>query len=166
MEELRDEEPLFLSRRGRQLSDSAFRVHWRRLRLKAERAFRAAPTRLPKLTPHVIRHLHATERVALAVELAQGDRERKQALVSAVQHDLFWQSSDTLHIYNHAISNAEAHDQLQTAYIDRLKTQPRSARKATAAIVGGDASGGGLAKEAMHRLERLNRLRSGGSASW
>ena len=29
-----------------------------------------------------------------------------------------------------------------------------------------DASGGGLAEEAAQRLERLNRLRSGGSASW
>ena len=166
MEDLRDAEPLFLSGRGRQLSDGAFRVHWRRLRLKAQRAFRAAPTRLAKLTPHVIRHLHATERVALAAEIARGDRERQQALVAAVQHDLFWQSSDTVQIYNHAISNAEAHEQLQTAYIDRLKAQPRSAREATAAIAGSDASGGGLADEAAQRLERLNRLRSGGPAAW
>ena len=166
MEDLRDEEPLFLSRRGRQLSDSAFRAHWKRLRLKTQRAFRATPTRLPRLTPHVIRHLHATERLALATELAQSDRERQRALVSAVQHDLFWQSCDTVQIYNHAISNAEAHEQLQTAYIDRLKAQPRSAREATAAMAGSDASGGGLADEAAQRLERLNRLRSGGPASW
>jgi len=164
MEDLRDEEPIFVSRRGRQLSDSAFRVLWRRLRLKAERAFRAAPIRLPKLTPHVIRHLHATERVAFAAELAHGDRERQQALVAAVQHDLFGQSRDTVQIYNHAISNAEAHEQLQTAYIDRLKTQPRSAREAAAVIVGSDASEGGLAQEAVQRLARLNRLRSGGSS--
>src|ERR1700687_527571 len=80
MEDLRDEAPLVLSRRGRQLSDSAFRVHWRRLRLKAERAFRATPIRLPRLTPHVIRHLHATERLALAAELAHGDRGRQGGL--------------------------------------------------------------------------------------
>src|SRR5207237_8314310 len=72
---------------GPQVSESALRVLWRPLRLKAEPAFRAAPIRLPKLTPHVIRHLHATERVALAAELAHGDRERQQALVAAVQHD-------------------------------------------------------------------------------
>jgi integrase len=125
MEDLRNEEPLFLSRCGRQLSDGGFRVHWRRLRLKAERAFQAAPIRLPTRTPHVIRHLHATERVPLAIELAKGDRERQRALVAAVQHDLFWQSSDTAQVYNHAISNAEAHEQLQTAYIDRVKAQPR-----------------------------------------
>jgi site-specific recombinase XerD len=146
MEDLGDEAPVFLSRGGRQLSDSAFQVHWRRLRLKVERAFRASPLRLPKLTPHVIRHLHATERVALAAELAQGDRERQRALVAAVQHDLFWQSSDTIQIYNHAISNAEAHEQLQTAYIDRLKAQPRSMREAVAVIGGSDTSGGGLPK--------------------
>ncbi len=112
----------------------------------------------------MIRHLHATERVALAAELAHGDRERQQALVAAVQHDLFWQSRDTVQIYNHAISNAEAHEQLQTAYIDRLKTQPRSAREAAAVIVGSDASEGGLAQEAVQRLARLNRLRRGGSS--
>ena len=96
------------------------------MRLKAERAFRSAPVRLPRLTLHVIRHLHATERVALAAELAQGHRERRRALVAAVQHDLFWQSSDTVQIYNHAIANADAPEKLQTAYIDRLKSQPRS----------------------------------------
>ena len=96
------------------------------MRLKAERAFRSAQVRLPRLTLHVIRHLHATQRVALAAELAQGHRERQRALVAAVQHDLFWQSSDTVQIYNHAISNADADGKLQTAYIDRLKSQPRS----------------------------------------
>ena len=145
-----------------QLSDSGFRIHWRRLRQKAERAFRSAPVRLPRLTPHVIRHLHATERVVLAAELAQGDRERQRAMVAAVQHDLFWQSSDTLQIYNHAISTAEAHEQLQTAYIDRVKSQPRTPRQAAAAIIG-DCSGTALPDEASQRLERFNRLRSGGS---
>ena len=136
------------------------------MRLKAERAFRSAPVRLPRLTLHVIRHLHATERVALAAELAQGHRERRRALVAAVQHDLFWQSSDTVQIYNHAISNADAHEKLQTAYIDRLKSQPRSARQAASAIAGAGGSESTLAEEAVQRLARLNRLRSGGSLSW
>jgi len=164
IDDLRDEDPLFISRRGNRLSDSGFRIHWRRLRLKAERAFRSAPVRLPRLTPHVIRHLHATERVALAAELAQGDRERQRAFVEAVQHDLFWQSSDTLQIYTHAISTAEAHERLQTAYIDRVKSQPRTPRQAAAAIAG-DCSENTFDKEAARRLERLNRLRSGGSRS-
>jgi integrase len=161
--DLRDEDPPFLSRRGSQLSDSGFRIHWRRLRLKAERAFRSAPVRFPRLTPHVIRHLHATERVALAAELAQGDRERQRAMVAAVQHDLFWQSSDTLQIYTHAISTAEAHEHLQTAYIDRVKSQPRTPRQAAATIIGDGSNV--LADEATRRLERLNRLRSGESRS-
>jgi integrase len=165
IDDLRDEDPIFLSRRGNQLSDSGFRIHWRRLRLRAERAFRSAPVRLPRLTPHVIRHLHATERVALAAELAQGDRERQRALVGAVQHDLFWQSSDTLQIYNHAISTAEAHEQLQTAYIDRVKSEPRTPRQAVGAIIG-DGSQNVLGEEAARRLERLKQLRSGGSRSW
>jgi hypothetical protein len=119
-----------------------------------------------RLTPHVIRHLDATERVALAAEMAQGDRERQRALVTAVQHDLFWQTSDTLQIYNHAISRAEADEQLQTAYIDRVKSQPRSPRQAAATISGTDTSKNTLVEEAAQRLERLNRLRSGGSPSW
>jgi site-specific recombinase XerD len=165
IDDLRDRDPLFLSRRGNQLSDSGFRIQWKRLRLKAERAFRSAPVRLPRLTPHVIRHLHATDRVALAAELAQGDRERQRAMVAAVQHDLFWQSSDTLQIYTHAISTAEAHEQLQTAYIDRVKSHPRTPREAAIAIIGG-GSESALADDAAQRLERLNRLRSGGPRSW
>jgi site-specific recombinase XerD len=164
IDDLRDEDPLFLSRNGNQLSDSGFRSHWKRLRLKAERAFRSAPVRLPRLTPHVIRHLHATERVALAAELAQGDRERQREMIAAVQHDLFWQSSDTLQIYTHAISTAQAYELLQTAYIDRVKSPPRTPRQAAAAIAG-NCSENTLDKEAERRLERLNRLCSGGSRS-
>ena len=85
-------------------------------------------------------------------------------MVAAVQHDLFWQSSDTLQIYNHAIATAEAHEQLQTAYIDRVKSLPRTARQATEAIIGNGPEHA-LAEEATLRLERLNRLRSGGSRS-
>lgn len=56
LEELDDGDPIFLSNRGTQLSDGAFRARWAALRVRVERRFRRAPVRLPHLHPHLIRH--------------------------------------------------------------------------------------------------------------
>ena len=50
---------------------------------------------------------------------------------------------------------------MQTAYIDRVKSQPRTSREAAVAIIG-EGSENALAEEAARRLERLNQLRSAG----
>ena len=67
LEELGDDDPIFLSRRKRQLGYSGFRIVFDRLLRKAQRHFAAStpepaaiPVPLPTVTPHTIRHLHTT----------------------------------------------------------------------------------------------------------
>jgi integrase len=79
LDQLGDDEPIFLSNRKKQLEYSGFLSCFRRLVRTAQRHFRAAPSGsfvpwvpLPDITPHTIRHLHTTFRVkqirALLVE--------------------------------------------------------------------------------------------------
>jgi integrase len=93
LEELDDGDPIFLSSRGTQLSDSAFRAGWAKLRTRVERRFRRAPVHLPHLNPHLIRHAHATMRVSAALEAYPDSSERQRAAVEAVQVAIGWASS-------------------------------------------------------------------------
>src|SRR6202521_5280903 len=65
LEQFGDDEPIFLSRRKRQLEYSGFRIVFNRLLSQAQRHFATAPQKsdtvriaLPSITPHTIRHLH------------------------------------------------------------------------------------------------------------
>jgi integrase len=78
LEELDDTDPIFLSSRGTQLSDSAFRARWAPLRARVERRFHRAPLRVPHLHPHLIRHAHATMRVSAALEAYPDSSERQR----------------------------------------------------------------------------------------
>src|SRR6266702_3123275 len=77
LEQLDDDEPIFLSRRKRQLEYSGFGIVFKRLLGTAQRHFGSAPQHhpdairvvLPAITPHTIRHLHTTFRVKKVREL-------------------------------------------------------------------------------------------------
>src|SRR6266536_4841150 len=65
LEQLGDDDPIFLSRRKRQLEYSGFGIVFKRLLSNAQRHFGSAPLQpdairvlLPTITPHTIRHLH------------------------------------------------------------------------------------------------------------
>jgi integrase len=132
LEELDDADPIFLSSRGTQLSDSAFRARWATLRTRVERRFRRAPLRLPHLHPHLIRHAHATMRVTAALEAYPDSSERQRAAVESVQVAMGWASSVTARRYVHAISTAEAHELDQRRFIDRLAAHVRDLPNAMA----------------------------------
>ncbi len=144
LEELQDAEPLFVSRRGTQLSDTAFRARWASLRVRAERHFRRAPVPLPHLHPHLVRHAHATMRVQVALEEYPDASERQRAAIEAVQVAMGWTSSQTAKRYVHAISHAEAYELVQSRFIDRLTKHARDL-PTLAAQVGGhcEATGEG-----------------------
>jgi integrase len=125
LENLSDADPIFLSSRGTQLSDSAFRARWTELRTRVERRFRRAPVRLPHLHPHLIRHAHATMRISAALEAYPDSTERQRAAVEAVQVAMGWASSETARRYAHAISTAEAYELIQRRFIDRLSGHAR-----------------------------------------
>jgi len=136
LEGLDDADPIFLSSRGRQLSDAAFRVQWAKLRTRVERRFRHAPVRLPHLHPHLIRHAHATMRVSSALEAYPDSSERQRAAVEAVQVAMGWTSAETARRYVHAISTAEAQELIQRRFIDRLATHARDLPSALAQTAG------------------------------
>ena len=77
LEQLDDDEPIFLSRRKRQLEYSGFGIVFKRLLGTAQRHFGSAPQHhpdairvvLPAITPHTIRHLHTTFHVKKVREL-------------------------------------------------------------------------------------------------
>ncbi len=147
IKQLPDDEPLFLSRRGRRLSDAGFRSRWVHLRKQAERHFRHGPVPLPHLHPHIIRHLNATERFVLAAEMAGDDHDRQQALDAAIREDMAWQSEETARCYRHVISKAEAMDEFQSRFIARVTSGPSTLPEVIAEVhrQQGVASAPGLA---------------------
>jgi integrase len=142
LEELRDTDALFLSRRGTQLSDTAFRARWASVRVRAERHFRRAPVPLPHLHPHLIRHAHATMRVQVILEEYPNDGERQRAAIDAVQIAMGWRSAQTAERYVHAISQAEAYELVQSRFVDRLTRHARDLPTLAAQVAGrSEASG-------------------------
>ncbi len=136
LEDLQDAEPLFLSRRGRQLSDTALRARWASLRIRAERHIRRTPGPRPHLHPHLIRHAHATMRVQVVLEEYPHDGERQRAAIDAVQIAMGWTSSQTAKRYVHAISHAEAYELVQRRFVDRLTKHARDLPTLAAAVGG------------------------------
>ncbi len=130
LEELGDDDPIFLSRRKRQLGYSGFRIVFNRLLRKAQRHFAAStpepaaiPVLLPAITPHTIRHLHTTFRVKQVRELFGNPEERGRAL-EAVVGDMGWRSSETLKTYDHAMTKAELREQMASSVRLMLEDAP------------------------------------------
>ncbi len=89
LEQLGDDEPIFLSRRKRQLEYSGFCIVFKHLLGNAQRHFasvgqdpNAIRLVLPTITPHTIRHLHTTFRVKKVRELFSSPAE----CASTVRH--------------------------------------------------------------------------------
>lgn len=157
LDQLADDEPVFLSRRGGALSAGAFRSQWVKLRKKAEREFRRFPVSLPHLRPHMLRHLHVTEQMELICELAPNDPERQRALRDALRKHMHWRSAETMQRYDHALSTSEAQDLLQQAFVAELTAWPRDRAELQAAVAG-DPEAPVYRAESAERLQRLERL--------
>jgi integrase len=133
LEELDDDEPVFLSRRKRQLEYSGFRIIFNRLLGKAQHHFATAPLStdavpiaLPTITPHTVRHLHTTFRVKKVRELFSTPAERERAMEALVD-DLGWRSAEMLKTYDHAITKAELRELLASSVRQMLEDAPHDA---------------------------------------
>jgi integrase len=133
LEELADDEPIFLSRRKRQLEYSGFRIVFNRLLDKAQHHFATAPlssdavrVALPSITPHTIRHLHTTFRVTKVRELFSTPAERERAMEALVD-DLGWRSAEMLKTYDHAITKAELRELMASSVRQMLEDAPHDA---------------------------------------
>src|SRR5712692_6936736 len=143
LDELGDDDPIFLSRRKRQLGYSGFRIVFNRLLRKAQRHFAASrsepaaiPVPLPTISPHTIRHLHTTLRVKQARELFGNPEERGRAL-EAVVGDMGWRSSETLKTYDHAMTKAELREQMTSSVQLMLEDAPHDRVSLQALLRGG-----------------------------
>ncbi len=140
LEELGDDEPIFLSRRKRQLEYSGFRIVFNRLLAKAQRQFATAlqrpdavPVVLPSITPHTIRHLHTTFRIKKVRELFSSPAERERAMEALVD-DLGWRSAEMLKTYDHAITRAELKELLASSVHQMLEDAPYDAASLQALV--------------------------------
>src|SRR6266567_4375265 len=140
LQELGDDEPIFLSRRKRQLEYSGFRIGFNRLLDKTQRHFATAPQKpdavplvLPSITPHTIRHLHTTFRVKKVRELFSSPAERERALEALVD-DLGWRSAEMLKTYDHAISRSELRELMAASVRQMLLDAPHDAASLQALV--------------------------------
>src|SRR5216683_7560812 len=133
LEQLGDDDPIFLSRRKRQLEYSGFCIVFKHLLAKAQHHFATAPhgsdavrIALPSITPHTIRHLHTTFRVKKVRELFSSPAERERALEALVD-DLGWRSAEMLKTYDHAITKAELKELMASSVHQMLEDAPSDA---------------------------------------
>jgi len=150
LQELGDDEPIFLARRKRQLEYSGFRSGFNRLLDKTQRHFATAPQKpdavplvLPSITPHTIRHLHTTFRVKKVRELFSSPAERERALEALVD-DLGWRSAEMLKTYDHAITKAELRELLASSVRQMLEDAPHDAASLQALLRRGAQPGQSL----------------------
>src|SRR6266568_2217156 len=142
LEQLGDDDPIFLSRRKRQLEYSGFCIVFKRLLAKAQHHFATASQRpdavriaLPSITPHTIRHLHTTFRVKKVRELFSSPAEREPALEALVD-DLGWRSAEMLKTYDHAISRSELKELMASSVRQMMQDAPHDAASLHALLRG------------------------------
>jgi integrase len=118
LDQLGDEEAIFLSTRKKQLGYSGFLTRFRRLVSQAQRHFHAAPARssvpwvpLPDINPHTIRHLHTTFRVK-EIRARFSSKAEREAAFDALVGDMGWRTAEMLKTYDHAITRAEMKEQM------------------------------------------------------
>jgi integrase len=180
LEDLADNDAIFISRRGTVLTDSGFRAHWRRLRQQTARRFKNALVRvdqanapeavyvrvlLPHLHPHLIRHACVTERFSLIEELFPDDAHKRKTLQDLVESDIGWKSPETKQRYIHTLSATEALELVNDHWVRRLMerayTLDTALRPAqSSGTVRAHAFGGTYSPEVAKSLDWVTSLKS------
>ena len=153
LKQLGDDEPIFLSRRKRQLEYSGFGIIFKRLLGNAQRHFGSTPQHpdairvvLPSITPHTIRHLHTTFRIKKMRELFATPAERERALEALVD-DLGWRSAEMLKTYDHAITRSELRELMASSVRQIVQDAPHDAASLQALLRRGARLGQTLATD-------------------
>lgn len=106
LDQLADEEPLFLTEDGKPYHRSAFYYHWAKLFECSQKQFKKQERVL--FSPHDIRHLRVTRGITTIKQQAKGDRELEEELLDGFWRLMGWHSSQTMEIYTHTLRQRQA----------------------------------------------------------
>ena len=106
LDQLADEEPLFLTEDGKPYHRSAFYYHWAKLFESSQKQLKRQERVL--FSPHDIRHLRVTRGITTIKQKAKGDRELEEELLDGFWQLMGWHSSQTMEIYTHTMSQRQA----------------------------------------------------------
>ena len=106
LDQLADEEPLFLTEDGKPYHRSAFYYHWAKLFESSQKQLKRQERVL--FSPHDIRHLRVTRGITTIKQKAKGDRELEEELLDGFWRLMGWHSSQTMEIYTHTLSQRQA----------------------------------------------------------
>lgn len=106
LSQLKDTDPIFLTRRGTPYNRDAFYHHWRRLFANRTQEINGEQKLSPlEFTPHDIRHLRVTAWLAGIRKIK--DNERAEMLRRCVQRRMAWRSHLTMLCYDHSFTERE-----------------------------------------------------------
>ncbi|GLV53153.1 hypothetical protein KDH_00250 [Dictyobacter sp. S3.2.2.5] len=115
LEQLEDQDPLFVSQRGKPYDYEAFKPHWYTLCAKVE----------IDLNIHGLRHWYVTQAMRMVSESAQTPGEVQRGKEDLVRY-MGWRSAQTLEAYEHYFQ-AERHARIQDQVYQRVAMATREA---------------------------------------
>jgi Phage integrase family len=117
LDQLADEEPLFLTEDGHPYNRSAFYYHWAKLFEVAQKRFKKQER--VTFSPHDIRHLRVTRGIAKIKHDAKGDKVLEEELLDGFWRLMGWHSSQTMETYTHTMNARKALLEVMLAEEDR-----------------------------------------------
>ncbi len=106
LEELADDEPLFLTQRGTAYTRTSFYHHWQHLFASAQQ--RSKKQDRVEFSPHDIRHLRVSRAITKIKQHAGGDKHLEGDLVEGFRLLMGWRSPKTLETYIHTLNKRQA----------------------------------------------------------
>lgn len=115
LDQLADEEPLFLTEDGNPYHRSAFYYHWNKLFEPAQKQFNKQER--VAFSPHDLRHLRVTRGLVKIKQEAKGDTGVEAELKDGFWRLMGWKSARTMETYTHTLNKRDA--LLRIALADR-----------------------------------------------
>jgi site-specific recombinase XerD len=102
LEQLHDEDHVFLTRTGAPYTRESFYYHWYRLFTKVRTHSKL------EFSPHDLRHLHVTKNIARIKKKAAGNADVEQELIDGFRQLMGWRSQQTMETYTHVLNKRRA----------------------------------------------------------
>jgi site-specific recombinase XerD len=102
LEQLCDDESLFLTKAGTPYTRASFYYHWYALFKRARTRYKVA------FSPHDLRHLHVTRNIVRIRKKAAGNTDVEQELIDGFRQLMGWRSLQTLEVYTHTLNKRKA----------------------------------------------------------